>query len=78
MVDGILLPDHRIVQVDLKFPIKPIVSSGAKDLISQVFIFLYSILYLYINTKLPKSCFCEQKTDACEGLIRTFASTQTS
>lgn len=28
---------NRIVQVDLKFPPKPIVSPSAKDLISQVF-----------------------------------------
>lgn len=35
---------YRIVQVDLKFPPKPIVSSAAKDLISQVplFCFAYS------------------------------------
>ncbi|RZR86986.1 hypothetical protein BHM03_00014280, partial [Ensete ventricosum] len=28
---------RRIVKVDLKYPLKPIVSPGAKDLISQVF-----------------------------------------
>lgn len=33
----------RIVQVDLKFPAKPIVSSPAKDLISQVRFFVLSI-----------------------------------
>ena len=31
----------RIVQVDLKFPTKPIISSGAKDLISQVLFSLH-------------------------------------
>lgn len=31
-----MIDEHRIVQVDLKFPPKPIVSSAAKDLISQV------------------------------------------
>jgi hypothetical protein len=34
--DIFLLYLHRIIQVDLKFPPKPIVSSAAKDLISQV------------------------------------------
>lgn len=32
----------RIVQVDLKFPPKPIVSSAAKDLISQVYSFTWT------------------------------------
>ena len=31
---------NRIVQVDLKFPPKPIVSASAKDLISQVLIYI--------------------------------------
>ena len=31
---------NRIVQVDLKFPLKPMVSSAAKDLISQVLVTL--------------------------------------
>ena len=34
----------RIVQVDLKFPPRPIVSSAAKDLISQVI--LATMIYL--------------------------------
>lgn len=44
----ILLPQmiyNRIVQVDLKFPPKPIVSASAKDLISQVFLYLQSNTY---------------------------------
>ena len=32
---------HRIVKVDLKFPARPFVSPQAKDLISQVNMFLY-------------------------------------
>jgi len=38
---------YRIVHVDLKFPPKPIVSSGAKDLISQVCCQLSMFMYLF-------------------------------
>jgi len=33
----------RIVQVDLKFPPKPIISASAKDLISQVIFYTFNL-----------------------------------
>ena len=43
MINDSLLDEMlRIVKVDLKFPARPFVSAQAKDLISQVNIFIYS------------------------------------
>lgn len=72
----------RIIQVDLKFPPKPIVSSAAKDLISQVFFstmlrtssiqVVGSIQFLLQNKGLlvVMPCFCcLVNADACQGFF---------
>lgn len=56
MADIAPLLYFRIVQVDLKFPPKPIVSSAAKDLISQVlFLFAFSLSVPFNIKRLEES-----------------------
>jgi len=45
----------RIIQVDLKFPPKPIVSSAAKDLISQVLHLFHALWIFFLWTSLENS-----------------------
>ena len=66
---------YRIVQVDLKFPPKPIVSSAAKDLISQVQVNfnIPNIDLEYLHWFMPIwQCYCQNST--CHSLILPFGS----
>ena len=71
-----LYPVHRIVQVDLKFPPKPIVSSAAKDLISQVSFVAFITFNIQITTKIPSWHILNiltLLTDACQGFFPALA-----
>ena len=84
MADIAPLLYFRIVQVDLKFPPKPIVSSAAKDLISQVLFFCALLLNVILTSQVRKNrvtllcSFCPLITDACQGFIRPLAPSQAS
>lgn len=74
----------RIVQVDLKFPPKPIVSSTAKDLISQVLLSLHFQKRISLSTPLEQlqvSVICNADfflliIDAGEGFFAAAPTTQ--
>ncbi|CAL9091866.1 unnamed protein product [Musa textilis] len=76
----------RIVKVDLKFPSKPFVSPGAKDLISQVFddlLMCFPALFRFQKQHNTYLIYYSQRrhtsdADACQRFITTPSSSQTA